>query len=494
MKKILLLVLVCAMSLVCLAGCGGSKSPSDSATTTYSKKAEGATPGYDADGYMLDDLPENLDFDNAEIKVLHWTECDIINPSKEDASMVEQACYTRNIRVEDRLNVALTFIPAEGHGTAAQSFLSKVQAAMAGGEETRYDLIAVYNQTAGMIATSGLSKNLYDVDYLNFQKPWWPNSVTESFTVGNKLYFASGDISQAFLAEMIAVLYNKELLSDVDLYGLVNSGDWTLEKMLELSKDRYADLDDSFTKNFQDRYGTVIPWDSYFDAFFYASDLIVVDTDESGRLQVSSTYVGERADDLAEAMKTFFYQSEDGLIGNSESIVNLFAAGRSAFMVCPGAMILGPEALRSATAIDYGIVPMPKYDSNQREYKTTISNLYTIYEIFAGCNEEQANRAGAVMECMASEAYRTISPAVFEVCLKVRYANDPDSAKMYDLIREGVVFDIGRVFNSASLKEIPINRWKKTVMDGEVWGAKAATIDVQLQALLDQLYESFMED
>ena len=491
MKRMMLLLLVCAISMSCLAGCGKEKEPTP-ANTTYSQKAEGDIPGYDVDGYLLDDLPENLDFNGEDIKVLHWSECDIINPDKEDGGVIEQACYTRNLRVEDRLGVNLQFIPAEGHGTAAQSFLAKVQSAMLGGEETRYDLIAVYNQTAGMIATSGLSKNLYDVDYLNFQKPWWPNSVTESFTVGDKLYFASGDISEAFLAEMIAVLYNKDILSDVDLYGMVNSGEWTLEKMLELSKDRYADQNNSVTKDYEDRYGVVIPWDSYFDAFFYASDLIVVDSNENGQLHVSPTYIGERADDLAEMMKTFFYQSDDGLIGNSESIINLFARGNSVFMVSPGAMILGTQSMHD-TSVDYGIVPMPKYDANQKEYKTTISNLYSLFEIFAGCNKEQANRAGAVMECMASEGYRTISPAVFEVCLKVRYANDHDSAKMYDLVREGVVFDIGRVFSTAALKEIPTTKWKRSVIDGKVWGAQSAGIDAQLQALLDQLYDSFAE-
>ena len=493
MKRVLLLLLVCAMFLLCFAGCGEKKGSFDPVTTTASQKAEGDTPGYDVDGYLLDDLPETLNFNNEDIKILHWTECDIINPGEDAKGVIEQACYTRNLRVEDRLGVNLQFIPAEGHGNAAQSFLAKVQTAMLGGEETRYDLISVYNQTAGMIATSGLSVNLYDVDYLNFQKPWWPRSVTESFTVGNKLYFASGDISEAFLAEMIAVLYNKDILGDVDLYGLVNSGEWTLEKMLELSKDRYADLDNSDSKNFQDRYGTVIPWDSYFDAFFYGSDLIVVDSDESGRLHVSPTYVGERSDDLAEMMKTFFYQSNDGLIGNSESIINLFAKGNSVFMVSPGAMILGTQSMHDTT-MDYGIVPMPKYDADQKEYKTTISNLYSIFEIFAGCNREQANRAGAVMECMASEGYRTISPAVFEVCLKIRYANDLDSGKMYDLIREGVVFDIGRVFSMAALKEIPTTKWKRSVIDGKVWGAQSAAVDAQLQELLDQLYESFTEN
>ena len=47
---------------------------------------------------------------------------------------------------------------------------------------------------------------------------------------------------------------------------------------------------------------------------------------------------------------------------------------------------------------------------------------------------------------MASEAYRKTTPALFEIALKVRYSSDPESALMFDTIRNGISFDLGRIF------------------------------------------------
>lgn len=495
MKRILILLLACAMFVACFTGCGKKKNPVPGPTeTTTSQNGGEDTPRYDANGYLMDDLPANLNFDD-DIRILHWTEADLFNPDEEEKDFVDHSVYTRNLNVESRLNITFEWIPAQGHWPSEQSFLTNVQNAYIGGEQSRYDIIATYSQTAGLISTKGLVIDLYSVDYLNLEKPWWPNSLTEDFTVGDKLWFASGDISPAFLGEMVGVLYNKELLNQrgiENLYELVYDGTWTLDKMLELAKDFYADIGNvQGEKDTRDRYGIVIPWYIYLDAYFYASNLITVENDDNHNLRVSPTYVSEKADTLSETLKTFFHQKDDGLLGDGEENIHIFANGRSAFMVCPGATIMGTPSMRETT-VDYGVLPMPKYDSNQEGYKTTISNLYSLYTIFAGNNKQQADRAGAVLECLASEGYRTVSPMVFEVCLKTRYVNDSDSGRMYDIIHDGVVFDVGRVFSRAALKDITQSKWQRCVIDGnKIWGAQTATIDAQMQELLDDLMDLF---
>jgi hypothetical protein len=56
--------------------------------------------------------------------------------------------------------------------------------------------------------------------------------------------------------------------------------------------------------------------------------------------------------------------------------------------------------------------------------------------------------ASAVMECFASESFRNTTPAVFEITLKLKYAQDEVTGQMYDIIRDTVSFDIGRIFSS----------------------------------------------
>lgn len=495
-KRILALFLVGIMVLLPLFGCNKSEDKSHSKTDEVTTRSEGVVADdglrYDSDGYLMDDIPDDLKFNSAEIQVLHWTEAEIMEfDTKEDTAFaIEREIYLRDREVESRLDVSFKWIGTKGHWNSLDSFLSTVQQAMLSGE--RYDIIATYSQTAGVLAFNGLLTELQSNKYMDLSKPWWPDSLTESFTVGGKLYFASGDLSSTFLSQMIGVFFNKEYFPDQDLYDLVYDGEWTIDTMFTLAKDRYVDLDEDTTKSNLDQYGVVVPWYVYLDGFFYGCNLITVDRDSEGDLRVSNSYIGERADTLTETLQTFFHKTNDGYHTQTSETVTLFARGGSAFMVAPGVVVLTNSALRD-TDVDYGVLPMPKYNTQQEKYKTVTTNLISLYGIFAGSTEEEIDRAGAVLECLGSSGYRGLAPVLFNECLKLRYAKDGDTGKMYDIIREGVVFDVGRVY-AVSLDGITQDAWQRTVIfnDG-VWGAKAGGIDAQLQALLDQLQDSFDE-
>lgn len=491
--RVLLLFLVGVMLLLPLAGCNNpSGNPNE---TTFEDETDAPDDGgnYDSEGYLKDDLPSDLNFDT-EIRVLHWTESDIVefNTSEDTPYTTEKAIWERDRTVEDRLGITFEWIPTKGHWQSENSFLNTVQNAMNGGESMRYDIIATYSQSAALLSTRGLILDLKNNEYLDLEKPWWPKSLTESFTINDQLFFASGDISTTFLSQMIGVYFNKEFFLDQNLYDLVYNNEWTLDKMMALSAELYTDLDTENGKSQGDQYGVICPWEIYLDGFFYGSNLIMVDYDSDGALRVNGSYIGEKADTLAEKLKTLFHGGgNDGFLTNTGNTIQIFARGDAAFMVAPGVTVLTKESMQT-TDVDYGVLPMPKYDSTQKEYKTVCTNLISLYCIFAGNNEDQANRAGAVLECMASEGYRQIAPVVFNQCLQLRYAKDGDTGKMYDLIRAGVVFDIGRAYSRAALEDITQSKWQRCVIDGDkVWGAQSAAIDAQLQALLDKLQASF---
>lgn len=490
--RILLLFLVSVMLILPLAGC---TTPTDEPKAPVLEDEIGASDDgsqYDSEGYLKDNLPSDLYY-NTDIRVLHWTEADILefDPPEDTPYVTEKAILERDRSVEDRLGIAFEWIPTKGHWQSENSFLTTVQTAMSGGEAMRYDIIATYSQSAAILSTRGLILDMKDNDYLDWEKPWWPKSLTETFTISDQLYFASGDISITFLTQMIGVYFNKEFFLDQNLYDLVYDNEWTIDKMMSLAKDVGSDIDTEAGKSQGDRYGVIIPWEVYMDGFFYGSNLITTEKDADGALRVSGSYIGERADTLAETLKTLFHGSADGLLADAENTINIFTEGRAAFMVTAGVKALTNRNMQD-TEVDYGVLPMPKYDSTQKEYKTVCTNLISLFCIFAGNNEEQATRAGAVLECMASEGYRQIAPVAFDQCLKLRYAKDGDTGKMFDLIRNGVVFDLGRVYGRAVFGELTQAKWQRCVIDGnKVWGAQSASVDAQLQALMDKLQASF---
>ena len=76
---------------------------------------------------------------------------------------------------------------------------------------------------------------------------------------------------------------------------------------------------------------------------------------------------------------------------------------------------------------------------------------------------EDTDSAGAVLEALASESYRTLVPEYCEVSLKVRYSQDDNVARMFDLIINSIVYDPGEIY--ASLLGTPSGDIKGAIVD-----------------------------
>ena len=50
---------------------------------------------------------------------------------------------------------------------------------------------------------------------------------------------------------------------------------------------------------------------------------------------------------------------------------------------------------------------------------------------------------------MGSENYRSVTPAVFEVAMKVRYSDDAQTSQVFDILKEGVSFDFGKLYGTS---------------------------------------------
>ena len=69
-----------------------------------------------------------------------------------------------------------------------------------------------------------------------------------------------------------------------------------------------------------------------------------------------------------------------------------------------------------------------------------------MYMISAAAPDSEA--AAATIELLAYQSYTNVTPAIFEESMKLRYADQSDDAFMFDIIRENVVIDIGRLLTT----------------------------------------------
>ena len=102
------------------------------------------------------------------------------------------------------------------------------------------------------------------------------------------------------------------------------------------------------------------------------------------------------------------------------------------------------DGLHQIDSFEWGIVPYPKWDEHQEEYRTNLCNGYMLYCI--PNDVKDSSMSGAVLEAMASDAIRRITPVYYETAIKIKYASDQTMQSLYDLIRSNIDFNFGLMY------------------------------------------------
>lgn len=91
-------------------------------------------------------------------------------------------------------------------------------------------------------------------------------------------------------------------------------------------------------------------------------------------------------------------------------------------------------------AKDVGLLPFPKYIEDER-YRTLLGSPHTQY--FIPFDANKVDESAAVMETMAYASNLFVTPEVFQKVMKYRFSKDPNSSRMFDIIRSGSCTELG---------------------------------------------------
>lgn len=504
MKKLNISRLVClllvALMLLPIAACGNPQDDDTSkpdettpaadvgATTTPadSEVVTEAPSNTDEKGYLKDDLDPTLNFNDKEFTLLYWSdrEHEEFYVETQTGDLVDDAIYDRNIAVEDRLGIRFNYMTEKGNASNVDVFTNKVNNSISAGDHA-YDLVAAHSYTIGKCATQNLLFNLAEVEHIDFDKPWWPDKLISQATINDKLFFVSGDISANVIYMMYVTFFNKKMLENYNLedpYKLVEDGKWTIDKQFAMCENVYTDLNSNGTKDIGDQYGQYT-YTLHLDSFLWGSDIVILDTTDEIP-EFSEDFLGEKTLNLQEKVRTFFNNTNDGYLLTVNSTVHqYFGQGISLFWNdrCRQAITF------SSQEISYGIIPIPKYDEAQENFATLLGNPFSLYGVPKDSLDTEM--AGAVIECMASESYRTISPALYEVALKAKYSQDDIASKMFDIAKSSVVFDLGRILSS-SLGG-PASTWQNAISGGGAWTTMVRSMSKPWKTRLNALLKVF---
>ncbi len=476
-KKQLCLVLAVLMMLSIMTACAdsGDDNPDtvetttpapggDVADTTTADASQDTTPA-ETTTAPPDNIPADLNYKNESIDFLAWQQSlQEYYADEQNGDPVNDALYYRNVTVEERLGVELNFNEIKGNSSAFREYCQTVMTTINSGDSS-YDALACYLRSAGVLTLQHGLEDLLSVDYIDFAQPWWPSNLTELNTINNKLYFMSGDIATSLLYQMMFMIYNTQLCTDLaleDPQALALDGKWTQDKMLQMASGVYADLDTSGDKSEGDQYGLFSYSHPNLDIFYMGAGLNYIDPTSDGRLALADDILSEKSYAVIDKLNNLYYNSNDGFFTKKISDNAVLAAGNSLFYNVTGKLL---TQVFYNSEMSYGILPAPKYDETQANYLTAVAFTHSMYCIPVSASN--ADMSGAVLECMASEGYRQVTPALFESSFKYKYSKGENDANIFELIRSGVVFDIGRPFHDAlgGDSSSPIIVWRQQIVN-----------------------------
>lgn len=463
--KSTLAALLAAMTLAsCSAGADSSTdttaAPVDSSAPVGTTAAETAPTGPALDEWgreiIDDEVPADLNFGGAEVKFLvredskkRWQTDFYVDAIT--GELVNDAIYSRNERVQERLGVTFTFTEGPGSYTNFSQYADMITKAYQAGSH-EYDIVGTYSCYGAQYALQGYFYNIADMNkYLNLDKVWWNQNFEDELTVGDKLFFVVGDYNRTALTRMLTLFFNKDEMEkrmpDVDLYSVVNEGKWTLDYMTELLTDSYSDLNGDTTKNDGDFFGLVTTKPSEaFDSFAASTHFQMIVRDSEGNFVMNSDTESlvNRIDKIAK----LYYSDENAVMFDSiDNSLNRFANGQALFTLYTLDKT-GEDILRNMSQT-YGVLPLPKFDEKQDIYRTIPQDAFNLISVMG--DTQNPDMIAAVLEVMCAESYKTITPVYYEEALKYKYAPDEDSGKMIDYLRDGLTFDFATV-NTFSLQ------------------------------------------
>ncbi len=350
----------------------------------------------------------------------------------------------RNRAVEDRFGIDLELYGVAGTYDNSE-FKTAVNNSVAAGD-SEYDLIAGYQANMITPAMEGYFMNVYDMDYIDTDAPWWSEKCNSSLTVNGKLFMTTGDIALTLWDNMYVFYFNKKLAEQYnlpDIYQLVRDGKWTIDKLYELSSNVSQDLNGDTKYDENDLYGFLTTKQNHMRAWIVAGETPITRQNSDGLME--ACFVTERTQSMLDKLLRLHY-TDSTYMGNdvlaepnntTEPVI--FTSDRALFM----SGYLGNASILRNMDTDFGIIPYPMYDEKQDGYRTTAHNSVSM--MCFPVTVKDLEMSAIITEALCAESYRNVIPQYYDLVLKAKGARDDESGEMIDLIRDGLIFDFGWV-------------------------------------------------
>ncbi len=378
-----------------------------------------------------------------------------------DGDVLNDAIYKKSSEIEETYHVNLEVFYCGNYTwfDGSGDVFSKVQTSVLA-DDNAYQAIGGSTWETMSLAANGYLHNLSDLNYLNLSKPWWDQNALSATTIGDKIYYAAGDILLGNMKSPMCILFNKQLVLDSDLespYDLVNAGTWTLDKMMDMAKQVTNDVNGDGVYTEEDRLGFAYWQDSVY-GLLNGCDIRIAEINQKNEFTLSlysdkTIAFWDKLMDFANTDTALNLCNEMQVLDfNSMSCVGVheYVLSGNHALFCWG-IVEYAQQLRGMD-VDFGIVPTPKFDETQESYK---AGMFAFSGAYVGVpiTNDDLDTAGIILEALAAKSAEEVSPAYFDKCLIGKSVRDEESKAMLDIIFANRIYDIGYFHNFGNVTQ-----------------------------------------
>ncbi len=339
-------------------------------------------------------VPSELDYNGMSLTILHGEDVALF-PEEECGLMVSDAQYLAALKTTLQHNVKLESLASENPERMLKNCVLAADYA--------FDAALGNLRPTMQDALSGFFYDLNKIPELQLNGVWWDSELNGELEQGGMLFAAANDISPASFNSAAVIMYDRACLGD-EPYELAKSGEWTLEKLLELTKAQ----------------GGIT--------------LADVDSAESLLLASGAKFVSEDADgNPSLAPLTAETLDAADIIGE---LLGLELENTSLTVATLGDV--QPSLSGGLYGSDLRVLPLPKLDAAD-EYVTPITDDYDVLAIPVLVSE--TDKVATVLNTLQYHAHELVLPAEVRATGLAKTGYIAEVREGVELARESLTFD-----------------------------------------------------
>ena len=426
--------------------------------------------------YSLDDIP-SLDFGKKQFGIYGVNgSMGYLIAEEETGDLVNDAIFQRNLAIEERYNLEFNMFHADpGVGT------QQLRTFIMSGDQTYHLFQALQHSGMPALILNDYFINWNELEALRLENPYWNTNGVKNLGFNDRVYVMGGDLNLVTYNSTNSIFFNQKLFDDLGIdypYDDVYNKTWTIDKMIEITKQGYFDLNgDSEWDVKTDRLG-YSGWGYENMLALYVGmggQTITRDENDMPSFNIATERNVKLIDKLIE-----LYDGKNAYCNFTEYSIdkNAFSDGR--LLMDDGFITM--LGWNRDSEFDIGILPYPMLDEEQGEYFSRAANIAHLSYI--PTTNTILQDTGIILEAMSIESYNTVRPTYYDITLSLKEAPDEESVDMVDIILASSSYLYDGFVSPGQLQMFVDNQTNN-------WASWSASIEKSYKASVDKIIKYY---